>query len=221
VLTVGGDLAKDRATTAVGTIRRGSGAAIVHAPVVSADDVAVLAIATAPGVAAVALDAPFGWPAAMVTAVSSWRPDGRWSAPADTAFRLRRTDVVGAARCWSSSRAPAGERMTRSSSGGRRHPGGASPRYAPASADTRRSLLRRRAGPGGRRQAMAEPVGAPGRSSRCFTPLFTPVGRNGWMPCGADGLILPRISTAGNGAERASATLPRLTSRVRISSPAP
>lgn len=97
-LTVGVDLAKDRATTAVCTIRWEFGGATVGVPVVGADNDAVLAATTAPGVVAVALDAPFGWPTAMVAAVSSWRPGGRWAAPADAAFRLRRTDMVTAAR---------------------------------------------------------------------------------------------------------------------------
>lgn len=43
--------------------------------------------------AVIAPDAPCGWPSAMVSAVSSWRPGGRWTAPEDSApFRLRRTD---------------------------------------------------------------------------------------------------------------------------------
>ena len=98
MLTVGVDLAKGRATTAVCTIHWDPSGATVDVPVVGADDEVVLAAATALDVAAVALDAPFGWPTAMVAAVSTWRPGGRWAAPTDAAFRLRRTDVVTAAR---------------------------------------------------------------------------------------------------------------------------
>jgi hypothetical protein len=58
----------------------------------------VLAAATAPGLTAVALDAPFGWPCAMVGAVSAWRPGRRWQAPTDTPFRQRRTDAATVAR---------------------------------------------------------------------------------------------------------------------------
>lgn len=98
MLTVGVDLAKDRATTAVCTIRWDAGGATVDVPVVGADNEVVLAAAMTLDVAAIALDAPFGWPAAMVAAVSSWHPGGRWAAPTDAAFRLRRTDVATATR---------------------------------------------------------------------------------------------------------------------------
>lgn len=97
MLTVGVDLAKAPATTALCTVRWLEGAATVDVPVVGAEDTVVLAATAAPGVSAVAIDAPFGWPVAMVAAVASWRPGGRWSAPKDAAFRLRRTDVVTAA----------------------------------------------------------------------------------------------------------------------------
>lgn len=73
-LTVGVDVARGRATTAVCTIRWEVGVAVVEAALVGAGDAMVLAAATAPGVAVKALDAPFGWSAAMVAAVSSWRP---------------------------------------------------------------------------------------------------------------------------------------------------
>ncbi|MBI5511452.1 MAG: DUF429 domain-containing protein [Deltaproteobacteria bacterium] len=98
MLTVGVDIAKGRATTAICVVRWDADAATVEVPVVGADDAAILAAATAPEVAAVAFDAPFGWPTAMVSAVSSWRPGGRWASPSDAAFRLRRTDVAAAAR---------------------------------------------------------------------------------------------------------------------------
>lgn len=97
MLTVGVDIAKEPATTAVCVVRWEAGFATVEVPGVGASDAVVLAAALAPGVAAVALDAPFGWPAAMVEAVSSWRPGGRWAGPSAAAFRLRRTDVVTAA----------------------------------------------------------------------------------------------------------------------------
>lgn len=98
MLTVGVDLARSPATTALCAIHWEEGVATVEMPVVGADDAAVLAAASAPGVVAVALDAPFGWPVAMVAAVSSWHPGGRWASPSGAAFRLRRTDVVTAAQ---------------------------------------------------------------------------------------------------------------------------
>jgi hypothetical protein len=96
VRTVGVDLAKADTTTAVCTIDWTPYGAVVSAPVLPASNAVVLAAANAPGVVAVALDAPFGWPTAMVAAVSSWRPGGRWADPKDQAFRLRRTDDVTA-----------------------------------------------------------------------------------------------------------------------------
>ena len=98
VRTVGVDLAKAETTTAVCSIDWTRDGAVVGQPVIPASNEAVYAAANAPGVAAVALDAPFGWPTAMVAAVASWRPGGRWADPEDHAFRLRRTDVVTAAR---------------------------------------------------------------------------------------------------------------------------
>lgn len=98
MLTVGVDLAKDHTTTAVCSVRWEPGVATVDVPFLGARNEDVLGATDAPGVAAVALDAPFGWPAAMVAAVSTWRPGGRWAAPKDTAFRLRRTDEWTAAR---------------------------------------------------------------------------------------------------------------------------
>lgn len=98
VRTVGIDLAKAHTTTAVCSIDWTPDGAVIGAPLLGAHDEVVLAAANAPGVAAVALDAPFGWPTAMVAAVSSWRPGGRWADPKDHAFRLRRTDVVTAER---------------------------------------------------------------------------------------------------------------------------
>jgi Protein of unknown function (DUF429) len=98
VRTVGVDIAKSHETTAVCTIRWTDDGADVDNPQIPASDRVVLEAARAPDVAAIAFDAPFGWPVAMVAAVSAWRPGGRWSNPEDTAFRLRRTDAVTARR---------------------------------------------------------------------------------------------------------------------------
>lgn len=94
--TVGVDIAKSHKTTAVCTIRWSDDGADVEAPQVPADDEVVLAAARMSDVAAIAFDAPFGWPVAMVAAVSSWRPGGSWAKPKDHEFRLRRTDVFTA-----------------------------------------------------------------------------------------------------------------------------
>jgi hypothetical protein len=41
----------------------------------------------------VGIDAPFGWPAAMVSALHSYATSGRWPAPAKPQFRYRLTDL--------------------------------------------------------------------------------------------------------------------------------
>ena len=40
-----------------------------------------------------AIDAPFGWPEPMVSAVHAYSTEGRWPAPEKQSFRLRRTDI--------------------------------------------------------------------------------------------------------------------------------
>jgi hypothetical protein len=98
VRTVGVDIAKSHKTTALCAIRWSHEGAHVEAPVLRATDAMVLEAARATDVAAIALDAPLGWPMSMVAAIAAWRPDGRWERPADHAFRLRRTDAFTAAR---------------------------------------------------------------------------------------------------------------------------
>jgi len=90
-VTVGVDVAKEDADTALCVIRWEPGHAIVEHVAVGADDAAIVDRARDADV--VALDAPFGWPRGMVEAVSAWRPGGPWTGPTDEEFRLRATDL--------------------------------------------------------------------------------------------------------------------------------
>lgn len=89
-VTVGVDLAKAPADTALCLIGWHAGSAVVEHVAVGVDDAAIVAHARDADV--VALDAPFGWPRGMVEAIGAWTPGGRWSGLSDEAFRLRATD---------------------------------------------------------------------------------------------------------------------------------
>jgi hypothetical protein len=76
--TVGIDLAAQPKKTAACTIDwTGSPAKVVAHPEFLDDD-ALIVLATAPGVAKVAIDAPFGWPVAFVEAIASHASAGAW-----------------------------------------------------------------------------------------------------------------------------------------------
>lgn len=90
VISVGVDIAKEPQKTALCEIRWSESEAIVERIELRVTDDRIIQCSNASFVTA--LDAPFGWPTAMVRAVSRWMPGGEWSRPSDTAFRLRATD---------------------------------------------------------------------------------------------------------------------------------
>jgi predicted nuclease with RNAse H fold len=92
VISVGVDIAKDPRNTALCELRWTESEAIVERLELGVTDDRIIERTNASLVTA--LDAPFGWPTAMVQAVSRWVPGGEWSRPSDTAFRLRATDEV-------------------------------------------------------------------------------------------------------------------------------
>lgn len=88
--TLGIDLSASPERTAIATIEWGGGAARVAPPLLGLDDAALadrLAAADWAGI-----DAPFGWPEAMVLAIYEYATSGRWSPVDKAAFRYRRTD---------------------------------------------------------------------------------------------------------------------------------
>lgn len=88
--TLGIDLSASPQRTALATIEWGGGAARIAAPLLGLDDAALadrLAAADWAGI-----DAPFGWPEAMVLAIHEYATSGRWSRVDKVAFRYRRTD---------------------------------------------------------------------------------------------------------------------------------
>jgi len=90
VISVGVDIAKDAKNTALCEIRWAESEAVVELLELRVSDARIVERARAARVTA--LDAPFGWPTAMVHAVSNWIPGGSWSKPTDAAFRLRATE---------------------------------------------------------------------------------------------------------------------------------
>jgi predicted nuclease with RNAse H fold len=89
--TAGLDLsaAKER-TAAVAISWRGDGATVAAPAVALGDEELVRRLAAADWIG---IDAPFGWPAGMVEAVSDYAAFGRWPALDKDAFRWRRTEV--------------------------------------------------------------------------------------------------------------------------------
>jgi predicted nuclease with RNAse H fold len=92
--TVGVDLSVAEKGTALATIEWEGGSvdrARVGEPSLGLADEALLdLLAEAEWVG---IDAPFGWPEAMVGALHSYATTGRWPAPAKPEFRYRRTDL--------------------------------------------------------------------------------------------------------------------------------
>lgn len=89
--TLGIDLAAQAPGTAMCGITWSAGSTAVEAPLVGCDDAMLLeAMATAD---ATAIDAPFGWPDAMVSAVAGFAVHGTWPVDAATVeLRFRLTD---------------------------------------------------------------------------------------------------------------------------------
>jgi predicted nuclease with RNAse H fold len=89
--TVGIDLSASKQRTAATAIEWGEDRATVAAPSLGlGDDDLVSRLAAADWVG---IDAPFGWPEAMVEAIYDYARTGRWSGVDKEAFRYRRTDL--------------------------------------------------------------------------------------------------------------------------------
>jgi hypothetical protein len=90
--TVGLDLSATKARTATAEIEWGRQAATVAKPARGLDDLELLRRLTAADW--VGIDAPFGWPQAMVEAIHAYATEGEWPAPDKERFRYRRTDLI-------------------------------------------------------------------------------------------------------------------------------
>jgi predicted nuclease with RNAse H fold len=90
--TVGLDLSAAKSRTATAAIEWGRREATVAKPARGLDDEELLRrLAAADWVG---IDAPFGWPQAMVEAIHAYATEGEWPAPDKEGFRYRRTDLV-------------------------------------------------------------------------------------------------------------------------------
>lgn len=101
VLTLGIDLAAQNKKTVACLIEWRDQRAVVRELVSSAalDDgvdwmVELVHPSDGPAPDAVGIDAPFGWPVAMLEAVSAWSVRERWPSPPKRDFRFRATDVA-------------------------------------------------------------------------------------------------------------------------------
>jgi hypothetical protein len=88
--TVGVDLSATKARTACATIEWRRGDALVAEPLrgVGREEL-IRKLAQGDWIA---LDAPFGWPAPMIEAISAYAGEGAWPGPEKESFRYRRTD---------------------------------------------------------------------------------------------------------------------------------
>ena len=90
--TAGLDLSASKERTAAVEITWHRDGATVAAPALGlGDEELVRRLAAADWIG---IDAPFGWPAGMVEAVSGYATSGRWSGLEKDAFRWRRTEVL-------------------------------------------------------------------------------------------------------------------------------
>jgi predicted nuclease with RNAse H fold len=90
--TAGLDLSATRErTAAVAIVWNSDGATVVESALGLGDEELVRRLAAADWTG---IDAPFGWPAGMVEAVSDYAASGRWSGLEKDAFRWRRTEVL-------------------------------------------------------------------------------------------------------------------------------
>lgn len=94
VKTIGVDLAAQPKETAVCLLTWRQRQATIGTLSVGAGDDAILELIRAANPAKVAIDAPFGWPAPFVTAVSQHAAGETWSARDSRALRLRTTDLA-------------------------------------------------------------------------------------------------------------------------------
>jgi predicted RNase H-like nuclease len=93
VHTLGIDLAAQPKHTAVCLLAWREERATIETLALGVDDATVVELVHTEDPAKVAIDAPFGWPAPFVTAVSQHASGGAWDAPASQALRLRTTDL--------------------------------------------------------------------------------------------------------------------------------
>ena len=93
VRTLGIDLAAQAKQTAVCLLAWGEGQAAIETLALGVDDAAILELIRSEEPAKVAIDAPFGWPAPFVAAVSQHASGGEWQAHAPQSLRLRATDL--------------------------------------------------------------------------------------------------------------------------------
>jgi hypothetical protein len=91
--TVGVDLAAQAKQTAVCLVSWDEGRATVDTLAVGADDVALVDLIESEKPAKVAIDAPFGWPAPFVSAVTEHAAGAAWDERATPGLRLRTTDL--------------------------------------------------------------------------------------------------------------------------------
>jgi predicted nuclease with RNAse H fold len=91
--TLGIDLAAQAKETAMCLLTWSEGRATIETLAVGVDDTAIVELVHAEDPAKVAIDAPFGWPAPFVAAVSQHASGGAWDAPAFQPLRLRTTDL--------------------------------------------------------------------------------------------------------------------------------
>lgn len=91
--TLGVDLAAQAKQTAVCVVSWEEGRATVGTLAVGADDVAIVDLIESEKPAKVAIDAPFGWPAPFVSAVTEHAAGAAWAERATQKLRLRTTDL--------------------------------------------------------------------------------------------------------------------------------
>ena len=92
-VTIGIDLAAQAKHTAGCVIDWSNAPAKIRSLALGLDDEALLELIAAHEPAKVAIDAPFGWPAPFVSAISSYAAGAPWSATDTRPLRLRATDL--------------------------------------------------------------------------------------------------------------------------------
>jgi hypothetical protein len=94
VRTVGVDLAAQAKQTAVCLVSWDEGRGTIDTFAVGADNVAIVDLIESDKPAKVAIDAPFGWPAPFVSAVTEHAAGAAWAERATPELRLRTTDLA-------------------------------------------------------------------------------------------------------------------------------
>ena len=92
-VTIGIDLAAQARDTGACVVDWGDAAAELCSLALGLDDEALLELMAAHQPMKVAIDAPFGWPAPFVSAISSYAAGEPWSATDTRPLRLRATDL--------------------------------------------------------------------------------------------------------------------------------